>query len=112
MTRLLLPLAEMPACITDSVRVCLAAHGLTLSEEVLVELGRNAAQALISIDETPIEDDVEYDAGCSCGWKGPADLAADHPCRFEHDDQVAEPDALDVFHRATFGGAIGTEKIR
>lgn len=73
MTKLVLPLAEIPACISDAVKSCLAAHGLSLSEPVLVELGNNAAQALFSIDQSEAHD--------------------------EHDDV----DATDVFYRAQYG---------
>jgi hypothetical protein len=76
-TRLVLPLAEIPACISESVKTCLAAHGLSLSEPVLVELGNNAAQALFSIDQ------------------------ADHG---EPEDGVdVDVDATDVFYRAQYG---------
>lgn len=83
MTRLLLPLVEIPPCVRESLRVCLKAHDIELPEEVLVECGNNVAQGLFSID------------------------VADHG---EPDDD--EVDSLDVFHRATTGGAIGREKHR
>ena len=49
--KLLLPLHEIPPVLRESIRCCLAAHGMTLSEPLVVELGNNLAQALISIDE-------------------------------------------------------------
>ena len=49
--KVVMKLAEMPACIRDSIRTCLAAHGMTLSPELLVELGNNVAQGLTSLDE-------------------------------------------------------------
>lgn len=80
MSTLLLPLADIPGVIRESVRDVLKAHGFDIAEsgppitwmegsprflqpilparleELLREIGNNAAQALYSIDATP---DVE-----------------------------------------------------
>jgi hypothetical protein len=65
MSKVLLPLGEMPDVIRESARTVLAAHGYQLcdargnfinlgeTEAVLRELGNNASQALCSIDENP-----------------------------------------------------------
>lgn len=73
MSKLILPLAEVPACVRESIDVCLKAHGLSLSPELLLELGNNVAQGLYSIDE-------QLEASCSCGWYGTTDQADDHRC--------------------------------
>jgi hypothetical protein len=46
-----LPLAAMPAVIADGIATTLLARGLTLSPDMLRELGRNVAQTLCAIDE-------------------------------------------------------------
>lgn len=58
-------LRQAPEVITDSAKIVLAAHGYRLVdaqgqplgagevEAVMVELGRNTAQALVSIDTNP-----------------------------------------------------------
>lgn len=51
MSKVLLVLAEMPACIRDSMRACLAAHGLKLDEPLLIEISNNVAQGLVSLDD-------------------------------------------------------------
>lgn len=56
-TKMTLPLAEMPAAISDSIAVTLKAHGLTFSPELLGELGRNTAQALCALDENLLRPD-------------------------------------------------------
>lgn len=53
MSKLLLPLTAIPPCVRESIDVCLKAHGLSLSPELLTELGNNVAQGLYSIDEQP-----------------------------------------------------------
>lgn len=50
--RMTLPVAAMPAAIADTVAVTLRAHGLSLSPELLSELGRNTTQALYALDES------------------------------------------------------------
>src|SRR5690242_14706497 len=45
-----LPLAKVPAVISESAATTLRAHGLMLSPELLRELGNNTAQALLSLD--------------------------------------------------------------
>lgn len=51
--RITLPLRAAPACLSESIAVTLRAHGLSLSAEILRELGNNLAQALVSLDENP-----------------------------------------------------------
>lgn len=153
-TKITIDLGAAPAVITESLRCVLVAHGYQVCdarglvlhptdlEAVLQESGRNAAQSLLDLDETP-------EARCSCGWQGTAEAADQHECRLLHcwedsrdaegngstcmllaghvgphkftpDTEIGvsfadaapepEPDALDVFHRATTGGAIGREK--
>lgn len=46
-----LPVKEMPAAISESVELVLKAHGLSLSPDLLSEIGRNTTQALFSLDE-------------------------------------------------------------
>ena len=70
-TRITIPLAGAPAVIAESVRAVLKAHGLellhyggiagprTLNEErmdaLCLEIGINAAQGLVGLDEAPPE---------------------------------------------------------
>lgn len=79
MSKLVLQLAEVPACVSESIDVCLKAHGLSLSRELLVELGNNVAQGLYSIDQ-------QLEAFCSCGWSGTADDADGHRCSLDAAD--------------------------
>ena len=53
MSRFHLEVREMPGVITESARAVFAAHGLTVTPEILREIGNNATQALASIDENP-----------------------------------------------------------
>jgi hypothetical protein len=46
-----------------------------IADEILIELGRNAAQSLTSIDES--------DARCSCGWVGSIDDIDGHTCALD-----------------------------
>jgi hypothetical protein len=46
-----LPMADMPAAISDSIAVTLKAHGLSLSPDVLRELGTNTAE-MLAVAET------------------------------------------------------------
>ena len=50
MTTMRLPLAKVPAVISESAATTLRAHALELSPELVRELGRNVAQALLSLD--------------------------------------------------------------
>lgn len=45
-----LDLDQLPATISDSIRACLGAHGLALSDERLREIGRNVS-AVIALAE-------------------------------------------------------------
>lgn len=58
-----LPLAAMPAAISESVAVALKAHGLSFSPDLLSEIGRNVAQALCALDETPDDASPPPEAG-------------------------------------------------
>lgn len=51
MTKLLLPMAEMPGCIRESLRSVLRPHGITLPEPILHEAGNNITQGLFAVDE-------------------------------------------------------------
>lgn len=51
MTKMTLPMVEMPGVIRESVRAVLCVHGLTLSPDLLREIGNNTTQALYGIDE-------------------------------------------------------------
>lgn len=51
MTKLLLPMNELPGVIRESLRRVLMERKLSLPEEVLRESGNNIAAALFSIDE-------------------------------------------------------------
>lgn len=65
MSKVHLPLGEMPAVIRESARAVLSQHRYKLVDEhggfinlgelehVLHELGRNASQALVVLDENP-----------------------------------------------------------
>ncbi len=44
------PLAEVPAVIAESIRTCLKARGIELTDDIICEASRNSAQALVSID--------------------------------------------------------------
>jgi len=50
--RITIALRAAPACIAESITTTLAAHGLSLSDALLSELGRNTAQALVDLDES------------------------------------------------------------
>lgn len=52
MIKMTLPMASMPSVIRESIATALLAHGLTLSDDMLDELGRNVTQALWSLDPT------------------------------------------------------------
>jgi hypothetical protein len=45
-----LPMADMPAAISESIAVTLKAHGLSLSPDILREIGNNTTQALCALD--------------------------------------------------------------
>ena len=47
-----LPMAAMPAAISKSVTDVLAVHGLSLSADLLREIGRNCTQVLYNLDPT------------------------------------------------------------
>lgn len=68
MSRMVLPVSEIPGVIRESTRCVLVAHGFAIVdkrgalitderlEQLLRELGNNVAQGLYSIDETPNDD--------------------------------------------------------
>lgn len=66
MTKLLLPIGEVPGVIRESLRSTLKAYGCELPEDVLHHAGNCAAQALYSIDENrrreAAEDNARIDA--------------------------------------------------
>lgn len=70
-----------PGVHIESINVMRGIHVLftVYAEEIIGDAtGRPVAEV------AAVAGDVEeYDAGCSCGWKGPADRADEHPCRFE-----------------------------
>jgi len=49
-SKMTLPLAAMPAAISQSVADVLKVHGLTLTPDLLRELGNNVTQALYGLD--------------------------------------------------------------
>lgn len=51
-TRMTLPMDKMPSAIAESVATTLRAHGLTLSPELLREIGNNTTQALWDLEES------------------------------------------------------------
>ena len=53
-----IPLHETPAVLSESARFVLRVHGIILPEAVLLELGRNQAQCLTSIDVRDQDDDT------------------------------------------------------
>ncbi len=60
MTKMTLPMEQMPSAISESVTAVLQAHGLTLSPELLRELGNNVTQALWALD--PSDGDIKEPA--------------------------------------------------
>lgn len=65
--------------IRDTNEVFLEPEVLVRFESFVASLRASAAKAVV---EAVVEPE-KPDAGCSCGWSGPAELANEHPCPFE-----------------------------
>lgn len=67
---------ELPRVISDSVRTCLKAHGIQLSDEYMQEAGRNSAAAVVCVfDNESAEERLELwahivSAHCNCAPPG------------------------------------------
>lgn len=60
MTKMTLPMARMPAAIAESVAAVLNVHGLSLSPDLLSEIGNNTTQALFALDEPLMRYELGY----------------------------------------------------
>jgi hypothetical protein len=56
MIKALIDIKQSPPVISETVRLVLRVHGITLSEAVLREIGNNTAQALMVLDESITEE--------------------------------------------------------
>jgi len=57
-----LPVAAMPAAISDSVAAVLRVHGISIPPDILIEIGKNATQALFGLDVS-LDDNEAYTEG-------------------------------------------------